>query len=86
MAINSLFLTIFFLLGGKIVWAGDNVDAPKYEYFRGIVESVLEERNDEAKSQFYQKLKIKALNGSLIGREIVVENGGFTLAQYNKYK
>lgn len=82
----SFFILILFFISGKFVFADNKASNQKYEYFKGIVESVLEDHDDNNKGQFYQKLKIKALNGTLMGHEIVVENGGFALAQYNRYK
>lgn len=80
------FILILLFISGTAVAADNKAGNQKYEYFKGVVESVLEDHEDNNKGQFYQKLKIKALNGSLMGHEIIVENGGFALAQYNRYK
>ena len=59
---------LFFIVSAKVIKAYD--DQPGYQYFRGVVEEVSNESNNTDTYQFSQTLKIKILNGDLIGNEI----------------
>ena len=78
-----------FLGGVKQIFAqnsNQNKNTQQYEYFKGEVIDVLEEQLESNNDNFYQKLKVRVLNGRLMGQEVIIENGGFKLAQYNQYK
>lgn len=63
------------------------IQVPETDYIQGKIIEILEEKDIElqGQTQKYQKLKILVTEGSLNGKEIIVENGAFAMAQVILY-